>query len=95
MNTDNVQCCEYGWEGVVGTPECATYESDIEPMQRDPIVEAVREIFLSRSTEGILKYGTTLARNDLLFLEWLTHLQEELMDAVVYIERIKKELGDS
>jgi hypothetical protein len=39
---------------------------------------------------GKKKYGVTLDRNDLSLSDWLTHLQEELMDAVNYIERIKK-----
>jgi hypothetical protein len=34
----------------------------------------------------------TLDRKDLSPLEWLNHLQEELMDATLYIERLKKEL---
>ncbi len=31
-------------------------------------------------------------RNDLSPLEWLQHLQEELMDATLYLEKLKKEL---
>ena len=59
----------------------------------DPIVEAVRARLLSRSEAGILKYGVTLARDDLSTLDWLRHLQEELLDAVVYIERLRINLG--
>lgn len=58
----------------------------------DPIVESVRAQLLSRSETGILKYGTTLDRTDLTRLDWIQHLQEELLDAVLYIERIKVEL---
>lgn len=57
----------------------------------DPIVDQVIEKYKKRSQEGIKKYGTTLADNNLSFDEWLTHLQEELMDAVVYIEKTKEE----
>lgn len=57
----------------------------------DSIVEAVKERFTKRSEEGIRKYGTTLERKDLEWLDWITHLQEELMDAVLYIERLKEE----
>jgi hypothetical protein len=32
-----------------------------------------------------------MERDDLTFIEWIQHLQEELMDAVVYIEKIKGE----
>jgi hypothetical protein len=58
----------------------------------DSIVESVLNKFKERSEQGIKKYGVTLDRKDLSPLEWLTHLQEELMDATLYIERLKKEL---
>jgi len=58
----------------------------------DSIVESVLNKFKERSEEGIKKYGVTLDRKDLSPLEWLNHLQEELMDATLYIERLKKEL---
>jgi len=58
----------------------------------DSIVESVLNKFKERSEEGIKKYGVTLDRKDLSPLEWLTHLQEELMDATLYIEKLKKEL---
>jgi hypothetical protein len=57
---------------------------------KDNIVESVIEKYIERSEAGIEKYGTTLERNLLTFDEWLTHLQEELMDATLYIEKIKK-----
>ena len=57
----------------------------------DRIVERVREAFKKRSSRGLEKYGTTLERNDLTHLEWLQHLQEELMDATLYIEKLKDE----
>ena len=55
----------------------------------DSVVLAVIEKFISRSDAGIRKYGITLERTDLTHEEWITHLQEELMDAALYIERIK------
>jgi hypothetical protein len=39
------------------------------------------------------KYGTTLDENKATLIEWLTHLQEELMDATLYIEKLKSELN--
>jgi hypothetical protein len=52
----------------------------------DPVVEQVRDLLLKRSTLGIAKYGTTLDANPLLLLEWLRHLQEELLDAANYVQ---------
>ena len=43
---------------------------------------------------GIKKYNNTLERKDLKLQDWLTHLQEELMDATLYIERLKDDIGN-
>jgi len=59
----------------------------------DPIVETVVQKYRQRSDIGIQKYGKTLTRNDLDFGDWLTHLQEELMDATLYIERLKRDIS--
>lgn len=56
----------------------------------DPIVESVVAKYKDRSKAGIEKYGTTLEKNNLTFNQWLTHLQEELMDATLYIEKMKQ-----
>jgi hypothetical protein len=52
------------------------------------IEDKVCEKIQDRAKVGLDKYGTTMKRSDLSFNEWLTHLQEELMDACVYVERI-------
>lgn len=59
---------------------------------KDTIVEKVIEQYKQRSEIGIKKYGTTLDREDLNILEWLQHLQEELFDATLYIEKLKQQL---
>jgi len=41
-----------------------------------------------RAKVGKEKYNTTMERKDLSPKEWLIHLQEELMDACVYIEKL-------
>ena len=55
----------------------------------DSILESVIYRMRERSKLGIKKYGTTLDRNDLSFYDWLVHLQEELMDSILYIEKLK------
>lgn len=60
-----------------------------EEMKKDKYVQAVKDKFEQRSQTGIKKYNTTLERDDLSFIQWLTHLQEELMDATLYVERLK------
>ena len=63
----------------------------IVPMQfRDPVVERVCKKFVGRSDVGYEKYGITLEDDPSEMLEWLNHLQEELMDAVLYLQKAKE-----
>ena len=59
----------------------------------DSIVQAVIRKFQERSELGIKKYGVTLDRTDLKPLDWIQHAQDELMDGILYLERLKKELN--
>ena len=67
------------------------FRCQLPPTSGDPVVESVRARLLERSLAGQRKYGVTLARQDLLFDDWLVHLQEELMDGILYIERTLQE----
>jgi hypothetical protein len=58
----------------------------------DKIVKSVIDKYAERSEVGQKKYGTTLERDDLILVDWLKHLQEELMDATLYVEKLKTEL---
>lgn len=57
---------------------------------RDPVVERVVDKFVSRSDVGFKKYGVTLEQDPSAMFEWLNHLQEELMDAVLYLQKAKE-----
>ena len=59
-------------------------------MQTDSIVAAVIKKFQERSDLGQKKYGTTLDRTDLKTLDWIQHAQEELMDGILYLEKLKQ-----
>lgn len=63
---------------------------DEEVVTKDSIVESVVSSFRERSEIGTRKYGTTLDRDDLSTKDWIQHLHEELMDAIIYLEKIKK-----
>jgi hypothetical protein len=54
---------------------------------KDPIVQSLVDKFIKRSNIGVAKYGTTLAENN--NDDFLNHLQEELMDACLYLEKLK------
>ena len=74
------------------------YPGDIKVTMNEPkkdsYVQIVKAKFEERSQRGMKKYGTNLEREDLDIFEWLNHLQEELMDATLYVERLKAEIGD-
>ena len=65
---------------------------------RDPVVENVVDKFVSRSDVGFNKYGRTLdserrgKHKDLA--GYLNDIQEELMDAILYIQAAREELSD-
>ena len=59
----------------------------------DSIVTSVLKQFKTRSEFGEKKYGVNMDREDLKFKEWVTHMKEELMDAILYLEKIEKLYG--
>ena len=65
---------------------------------RDPVVERVVDKFVERSDTGFAKYGTTLEDERRLKMKglqkYLNDVQEELMDAVLYIQSARDELQD-
>lgn len=60
-------------------------------IKKDSIVESVIKKFKGRSDVGIKKYKTTLDRKDINFDGWAEHLQQELMDGILYLERLRSE----
>ena len=65
---------------------------------RDPVVRHVCDEFVKRSDEGFKKYGQTLDRERVSRMkslqDYLRDVQEELMDAVLYIQTAREELRD-
>jgi len=65
---------------------------------RDPVVRNVVDKFVKRSDVGYAKYGSTLddeRRFKMKGLQkYLNDVQEELMDAVLYIQAARDELQD-
>ena len=56
----------------------------------DPNVQRVSNMLKTRMEAGYKKYGVTTERDDLTTLQWLIHLQEELLDAAIYVEALKQ-----
>jgi hypothetical protein len=59
---------------------------------RDPVVQSVVNKFVDRSDVGFAKYGKTMRDDQSDVFVWLNHLQEELMDATLYLQRLKEEI---
>jgi hypothetical protein len=59
----------------------------------DTIVEEVCQKFVDRAMVGYKKYNATMDRDDLTIDQWLEHAQEEAMDFILYITKIRKELS--
>jgi hypothetical protein len=47
--------------------------------------------FANREERGLKKYGTTMDRNDLSLNEWIQHFKEELMDGLLYLQKIQND----
>ena len=65
---------------------------------RDPVVKRVVDKFKIRSDAGFLKYGTTLHEERTTkmkgLMKYLIDIQEELMDAILYIQTAQEELKE-
>ena len=65
---------------------------------RDPVVKRVVEKFKTRSDVGFEKYGTTLDEERTTkmkgLMKYLIDIQEELMDAILYIQTAQEELKE-
>ena len=65
---------------------------------RDPVVKSVVDKFVKRSNVGYAKYGSTIddeRRFKMKGLQkYLNDVQEELMDAILYIQAARDELQD-
>jgi hypothetical protein len=62
----------------------------IDTQVQDSVVQSVINKFKQRSEVGIKKYGTTLDREDLTKQDWIQHAQEEAMDLILYLEKLKR-----
>jgi len=70
-----------------------TSENTRQILKTDSIVDSVIDQFVDRATFGKIKYNTDLDRDDLSVPDWIEHAQQELMDGILYLEKLKKILG--
>ncbi len=67
----------------------------IADLKVDSVVQSVISKFIGRAQFGKEKYGTDLDRTDLGTLDWIQHAQEELMDGILYLEKLKQMVSNS
>lgn len=53
------------------------------------VLKQVIEDMRLREAKGKAEYGTTMDRKDLTTGQWITHLREELMDAILYLQKLE------
>lgn len=62
--------------------------------QYDSVVLSVIEQIKARARKGKEKYNTDLDRQDLSTQDWIQHAQEELLDGILYLEKLKKNINE-
>jgi len=70
-----------------------TNENTRQILKTDSIVDSIIDQFVNRASFGKTKYNTNLDRDDLSVPDWIEHAQQELMDGILYLEKLKKILG--
>lgn len=66
---------------------------EISRENTDSVVFSIIRQFKQRADFGLKKYGKTMDRDDLTTMEWIQHAQEEHMDAILYLEKLKQEFS--
>lgn len=58
----------------------------------DTIVYRIAHKIKDRQNQGLKKYGISMDRKDLSIIDWVNHAQEEIMDLLLYLEKLKTEI---
>lgn len=77
----------------LGTNTIYTESNSRHIPKTDSIVDSIIDQFVDRAQFGKAKYNTDLDREDLSVPDWIEHAQQELMDGILYLEKLKKILG--
>lgn len=77
----------------LGTDVIHTAENTRTILKTDSIVDSIIDQFVDRAQFGKAKYNTDLDRQDLSVPDWIEHAQQELMDGILYLEKLKAIIG--
>lgn len=53
------------------------------------VLKQVIDEMRKREAKGLETYGTTMDRKDLTASQWISHMKEELMDAILYLQKLE------
>ena len=67
----------------------STPEHFMNELNKNQILRNVQELLEKQTKKGLEKYGKTVNPDDYDFIGWLEHLQQEMVDAIVYCEVLK------
>ncbi|WJQ02877.1 hypothetical protein QT236_14460 [Geobacillus stearothermophilus] len=67
----------------------STPEHFMNELNKNQILRNVQKLLEEQTKKGLQKYGTTVNPADYDFIGWLEHLQQEMIDAIVYCETLK------
>ena len=56
---------------------------------KDKLVQGVIDRIAKRSDKGIKKFGNTMTESKKPMIAWINDTQEELSDAIIYLEKVK------
>lgn len=84
-----------GWVAIPNAPSGASslarsFEEGARSV--NPILVAVKERLEKQTEKGIKKYGATVNPSDYDTIGWIEHAQDELIDAIVYLETLKQKV---
>lgn len=57
-------------------------------MDSEVLKQVIHEM-RKREAKGLETYGTTMDRKDLTAAQWISHMKEELMDAILYLQKLE------
>lgn len=56
------------------------------------VQDRIIAIIQAQQAKGLSKYGVTVDDAQLPTVEWIRHAQEELVDCLVYLEKLKERI---
>ena len=67
----------------------------VKKLCKDELVSKICAKMIERSNNGTIEYGKTMRTADKPLLQWIEDTQEEMADAIVYLEKVKELINDT